>query len=303
MKIKENLEIFKGLNLIEFAERFKTDADCKEYLAFVKWKNGYKCRKCGHEKCQIRKDFSRTCNICSDTESPSAGTLFHKVKFGLRKAFFICYEMSTTTKGLSALQTAVRYGISRPTARLFMHKIRESMKSSENYPVKGNVQVDEFTSGGKEDGKPGRSYDVKRKKIVCAIELSDKGGVKRFYSLKINDFSSKSLQTIFDKHIDKEAKVTTDQWKGYIPIAREYNITQTPSDKGKNFLILHIMIHKVKSWIRDVYSWVSEYHLNRYLDEFSYRLNRSQTKGTIFHNLIKRMVDHDKICQRNLICS
>ena len=34
-------------------------------------------RKCGHKKYQVRKDFSRTCNICEDTESPTAGTLFY----------------------------------------------------------------------------------------------------------------------------------------------------------------------------------------------------------------------------------
>ena len=44
------------------------------------------------KKYQVRKDFSRTCNICGDTESPTAGTLFHRLKFGLRKAFFICFE-------------------------------------------------------------------------------------------------------------------------------------------------------------------------------------------------------------------
>ena len=26
------MEIFKGQNLLEFAERFKTDLDCKDYL-------------------------------------------------------------------------------------------------------------------------------------------------------------------------------------------------------------------------------------------------------------------------------
>lgn len=92
------MEIFTGQNLLEFAERFKTDLDCEQYLAHYKWKNGFICRKCGHKKCQIRKDFSRTCNICSDTESPSAGTLFHRVKFGLRRAFFICFEIEDSTK-------------------------------------------------------------------------------------------------------------------------------------------------------------------------------------------------------------
>jgi hypothetical protein len=40
-----------------------------------------------------------------------ANTLFHKVKFGLRKAFFICFEMTTTPKNISASQMAVRFGV------------------------------------------------------------------------------------------------------------------------------------------------------------------------------------------------
>jgi hypothetical protein len=29
------MDIFKGQNLLEFSDRFKTDQDCKEYLAFI----------------------------------------------------------------------------------------------------------------------------------------------------------------------------------------------------------------------------------------------------------------------------
>lgn len=60
-----------------------------------------------------------------------------------------------------------------------MHKIREAMKSSGKYPIKGKVHVDEFVIGGKEEGKVGRSYDSKKKKVVCAVELTDEGKVKR----------------------------------------------------------------------------------------------------------------------------
>ena len=59
-------------------------------------------------------------------------------------------------------------------------------------------------------------------------------------------FSSKSLRTIFDKHIDKTAYITTDESKGYRPI-KDYNITQKPSNDGKNFPTLHKVIHQVKS--------------------------------------------------------
>lgn len=297
------MEIFKGQNLIEFAERFKTDLDCKKYLSEIKWSERYVCRKCGHTKSQERRDHSRTCNICSDTESATSNTLFHKVKFGLRKAFFICFEMSTSTKSLSASQTAVRFGVRENTARLFMHKVREAMKSSEKYPMKGIVNVDEYVVGGYEEGKPGRSYDSTKKKAVCAVELTEDGKVKRFYTFQIPDYSARSLRKMFEKHIDKDAKVTTDKWKGYRPIAKEYDITQIESDKGANFKALHVMIHQVKSWIRTTYSWVSEHNIDRYLDEFCYRINRSQSKDTIFNNLIKRMVNADSITHEKLLCS
>ncbi|MBC7655298.1 MAG: IS1595 family transposase, partial [Oligoflexus sp.] len=30
------MDIFKGQNLLEFSDRFKTDEDCKEYLSTIK---------------------------------------------------------------------------------------------------------------------------------------------------------------------------------------------------------------------------------------------------------------------------
>lgn len=105
------MEIFKGQNLLDFVNRFDSDEKWKEYLAFLKWNNGYNCIKCNHLGCQIRSNFSRTCNKCSYTESTGANSLFHKVKFGLQKAFLICYEMSTRTKGLSANYMGKRCGV------------------------------------------------------------------------------------------------------------------------------------------------------------------------------------------------
>lgn len=219
------MDIFKGQNLLEFAEHFKTDLDCKKYLSELKDKTTYKCLKCGHTAYQRKTDFSRQCNVCNHRESATANTLFHKVKFGLRKAFFICFEMSTTTKSLSARYVAVRFGITERTARLFMLKVREAMSSSGNNPMDGIVQVDEFVLGGREQNKPGRSYDSKKKKAVTAVQLTSEGKVRRMYAMSIDNFSAKSLQNIFTNHISKKAEVTTDKWRGYRPIAKVYNIT------------------------------------------------------------------------------
>ena len=295
------MELFKGQNLLEFVEAFKTDSDCLGYLSKIKWSAGYKCLKCEHSGCQTRKNHSKICNRCSYIESPTANSLFHKVKFGIRKAFYICFEMSTSTKSLSASYVAERFGVTEKTARLFMHKVREAMKSSGNYPIEGDVHIDEFVIGGKEEGKVGRSYDSKKKKIVCAVELTEAGKVKRMYSMKIENYSAKELKKIFEAHISPGAAVTTDLWKGYRPIMKDYNISQIESNGGLNFKALHTMIHQVKSWIRTTYSWVSHDNVNRYLNEFCYRINRSHAKNNIFNNLISRMASADKIYQPELM--
>jgi hypothetical protein len=293
-----------GQGIIEYFDKFKTDLDCLQYLADIKWAKGFKCCKCGHSKFTIRKaNLARDCNSCHHIESPTAGTMFHKVKFGIRKAFTIVFEMSATTKSISSSQMAKRLTIRSTTAWLFMHKVRISMKSSESFPITGKVIVDEFVFGGKEDLKPGRSSNSKKKKLVAAVEIDEKGGVKRAYFKSIEDYSSESLETIFDAHISVDAKVETDKWSGYIPLKEKYNITQTKSNKGNTFFEMNTIIHQTKSWLRSTFSWMHEGHIEKYLDEFSYRLNRSQSKETIFDNLINRIINAKHQCYRDIVIS
>jgi len=282
---------FEGENIIEFMERFPDDHTCLQYLSEIKWSNGYICSKCGHQKHTVRKkNLARDCNRCHHIESPTANTLFHSLRFGIRKAFMIVFEMSATTKGLSSSQLAKRYGISRQTAWTFSHKVRIAMQSSGNHPMKGNVQVDEFVFGGKETLKQGRSKDSKKKKLIGAVELTEKGKVKRVYFNKLEDYSSKSLFKIFDSHISKDARVVTDKWTGYVPIGKSYNIEQKYSDKGGSMKQMHTIIHQVKSWLRSIFSWVHQGHIEKYLAEYSFRINRSIHRQTIFHKLIERMI-------------
>lgn len=289
------METFKSESIVDFFDTFKTDLDCLAYLSKIKWQENHSCVKCGHKKFTVRKaNFARDCNMCHHVESPTANTLFHKVKFGIRKAFIIAFEMSVNTKSVSSSQMARRLNISRQTAWLFMHKVRSAMKSSESQPMEGLVFVDEFVFGGREDLKQGRSNDSKKKKIVVAVEVSENRGVKRAYFKKIENYSSKELTKIFESHISKEAQVTTDQWKGYSPLKSEYDITQVKSNTS-DFFEINTIIHQLKAGLRSVYSWMHEGHIEKYLDEYSYRLNRSLHKQTIFDNVINRMLKHQHI--------
>ena len=297
------MDIFKGESIISFYDRFQSDHDCLVYLADKKAEQGYICRKCGHTKYTVRKkNLARDCNKCHHLESPTAGTLFHKVKFGLRKAFGMVFEMSATTKSISANQMSKRFEVRYVTAWLFMQKVRKAMKSSVKSPMEGDVIVDEFVFGGREDLKQGRSTDSKKKKVVAAVQKDDTG-IKRVYFKPIADYSCASLRVIFDAHISPKAQVSTDKWTGYKPLKKEYNIIQQKSDKGRNFFEMNTIIHQLKAWMRCNFSNIHKYHIQAYLDEFSYRLNRSIHKQTIFDNLISRMMKHKNLCYSDIIIS
>lgn len=73
----------------------------------------------------------------------------------------------------------------------------------------------------------------------------------RGYAKVIEDYSAKSLKTIFDVHLDQEAKITTDGWIGYTPLKKAYpDFEQKLSDKGRNFKMLHIQTRNFKMFTR-----------------------------------------------------
>jgi hypothetical protein len=294
--------IFKGENILEFSQRFFSDEKCREFITQEKWKNGYACKHCGHKKYfEVKKHCSRECTKCKYIESATAGTLFHKLKFGLQKSFLIIFEMSCTTKGMSSLQIAKRYGITQKTAWFFMQKVKIAMESSKTHPMTGTVHVDEFVIGGKETGKQGRSYDSKKSKVVCAIELAEKGKIKRGYAKVIDDYSANSIEPIFKDHISLDANIKTDKWTAYKKLSKKYLIVQEKSKPNENFKQMHTIIQQIKSEIRTIQTHVNRGHLQKYLDEYFFRLNRSIYKETIFNKLFERMVNHSLVFEKNLV--
>jgi transposase-like protein len=280
---------FKSLSLFEFQERFKSVADCLIHLSNLKWKDGFKCRKCGHtHSCSGHASHSRQCTSCRYVESPTAQTLFHKVKFDLLKAFYIVYFVSTNKKGITSTELSRKLGLRQKTCWAFKRKVMKAMKSSGNFPITGNAEVDETVFGGQEIGVKGRKNN-KKKLVVVGIEKRKKG-VSRVYARVIEKADAKHLGSFIEDHIDTDATITTDKWTGYQPLKAKFkNLNQIYSgDKGGNFPELHRVIMNIKSWLRGMHHYVKD--LQDYLDEYSYRFNRSFMKENIFDNLLNRMI-------------
>ncbi len=163
-QIMKEEKMFKGVSILEFSKWFTRKEDCSDYLSGIKWSEGYKCRRCGNPKyCGTRRYGERRCTRCRCVESPTAHTLFHKVKFPLVKAFYILFFVSTSSKGMSTYELARKLEMNQPVVWRFKSKIMLAMKSSGNYPIDGQVEVDETHVGGKVKEKRGRTKQLKNR--------------------------------------------------------------------------------------------------------------------------------------------
>lgn len=290
---------FKSLTIFEFQEKFRSDKDCLKYLSEIKWAGGFSCKKCGHGNyCQGNGLYTRQCTSCNYNESPTCGTLFHKLKFSLLKAFYIVYYVSTNKKGIASTELSRKLGLRQKTCWLFKQKVMRAMKSSGNYLMEGKVEVDETVVGGQEENTRGRK-NKKKKLVVFAIEKKGRG-ISRVYGKVIEKSSAKEFSSFFGQNISSEAEIKTDRWRGYGPLAKDYqNLKQEPSGKkGKGFPELHRVIMGFKGWLRGIHHHAS--HLQAYIDEYTYRFNRNFMKENIFDNLLNRMMSY-KPCSYKMI--
>lgn len=164
-----------GENVLDFVKIFPDDDSCREFIANEKWKDGYKCKRCENTKyVYFEKHNKRECTKCRYNESPTAGTLFHRVKFGIQKAFCIVFEMAYTNQAVSSIHIAKRYEITQKTAWLFIQKVKLAIKASKKDPMNDKLQINNFGIGRIEIS--GKSFGQKSD-AVCDITLTEEGEI------------------------------------------------------------------------------------------------------------------------------
>ena len=141
------MKTVKGLSRRNFELKFGTNEKCIHYLSIQKWGDGFKCMKFSHtEYRKGKKAPFKRCLKCGLEESPTAHTLFHKVKFDLYKAFGMIYDIMTSKKGANSVWLAERYEVSQNTAWRFKRKVLSYLKSSKNNPLSVLIHVDDQRS-------------------------------------------------------------------------------------------------------------------------------------------------------------
>ncbi|MDP4226179.1 MAG: transposase [Bacteroidota bacterium] len=122
--------IFKDdLSPEQLEELFTNDDKCLEFLADLKWSNGFVCRKCGNtNSCAGKSPYSRRCTRCKSEESAITGTIFHNCKFPISKAFYIAYHVCKDKEDISSYEFARRLSLRQMTCWNFKTKIQTALQ-------------------------------------------------------------------------------------------------------------------------------------------------------------------------------
>src|SRR5512146_1525465 len=281
-------------SLIEFQRRFPDERACAEYLARVRWPDGFRCPSCGQGRgWQLSsKAFTWECASCRRQTSVTAGTVMHASKLPLTVWFWAAYLMATHSNGIAALQLQAQLGLgSYKSAWLMCAKLRRAMVAPGRAPLAGLVEIDETAIPlRREDDPPagGRGRRRQGKLLVAVgVEVHD-GGPGRVRLATIANCSARSLHAFVEVNVASGATARTDGWSGY-PGAP--GVIHDPHVVGA--MAAHVVLpwtHRVfanlKAWALGVYHGLREKHLQSYLDEFTFRFNRRGTRHAAFRSLL-----------------
>ena len=121
--------IFKSEIPRELADELMQDSNkVLQFVADVKWENGYACRNCGHTNyCEGKTPASRRCTRCKKEESAAAHTIFHNIKFPINKAFFIAYNVCILGDEYSSYSYSTQLGLNQMTCWKFRKRIHQCL--------------------------------------------------------------------------------------------------------------------------------------------------------------------------------
>jgi hypothetical protein len=123
----------KELNSKQLNELFGSDEKCYEFLAELKWSEGFVCRKCGNTNhCPGKTPHSRRCTKCKTEESSTTGTIFHNCKFPVSKAFYIAYNVCKGKEDISTYEFARRLSLRQMTCWNFKTKIQQALQKMDS---------------------------------------------------------------------------------------------------------------------------------------------------------------------------
>lgn len=288
-----------AFNVREFFARFPNEQACLDHIMAVRF-GGTKmdCPSCGAEgefhKLRDRRVYA--CPHCLFQIAPTANTILHDTRTPLVSWFYAMWLFCTTRHGVSGKELQRQLGVTYKTAYRIGMQIRK-LAGSDMFQalLEGHVEADEAYVGGRHHGgKRGRGAEGKT--IVVGMVQRDGGPTK---AIVAENVKKKTLRPILNEHVAKGSVVSTDELKSYNLLTGD-GYTHGAVNHGQREYAYYDYRQKVthhvnsvegfwrlfKASIRSTHVHISAKHMQRYLDEFTFRATYRDRVNGMFDLLV-----------------
>ena len=272
---------------------YTDETTARKHLERLLWPDGPVCPHCGtiNEATLLKGKSTRPgvykCRPCEKPFSVTVGTLFERSKIPLHTWVYATDLLTASKKGMSAHQLHRMLKVTYKTAWFMAHRIREAMTEDKMPPMGGSgqqVQSDETYYGN--TSKRSKSYrkGLKNKQSIVGLVEPETGEARAFHVKAAN---VRTVRKILFTNARRSSILVTDEagiYKNLGPkfvqhetvmhTAREYvNRDGFTTNNVENFFGIF------KKGMVGVYHFCGEQHLQRYLNEFSFRYSHRSGLG------------------------
>ena len=302
--------IFEFKTLMEFTDYFCDEETCVKHFTDSRFRNGEYCPHCHHDKIYLCANGKRYhCAKCKQDFTIRTKTVFGDSKLPLRKWYMAVYLLSTSGKGISSVQLAKQIGVTQKTGWFIDHRIRKAMKQNKGR-LFGKIEADETFIGG-------LSKNMHAKQRKAAIRGTGGTGKTPVFGMKSRAGEVRAQVVpsvgIVDLHREIKSNVApgatlyTDGWVGYRGLKAEFNHASV-DHMAKQYVNGDCHTNGIESFwalfkrgYHGIYHHMSRKHLQRYVNEFTFRLNRrTESMQTIFSDVVQKISESSKLPYKEL---
>jgi transposase-like protein len=272
---------------------YTDETAARKHLESLLWPNGPICPHCGveNEATLLKGKSTRPgvykCRPCQKPFSVTVGTVFERSKIPLHQWVYATDLLTASKKGISAHQIHRMLKITYKSAWFMCHRIRKAMEDANPAPMGGegsSIQIDETYYGNTSKRAKHYKKGHSQKMGVVALVEPKSGQVRAVAMQKAN---AETVREFLVTNADRKSELYTDESRLYTLVGREFAAHKTVEHgwNGRGYYVgkdgqttnnVENFFGVFKKGMVGVYHFCGEQHLQRYLDEFSFRYsNRS----------------------------
>ncbi len=283
-------------SFVDLIERFPTVDSCIEFFEEERWHGNVVSPFDSSSRVYKCKNHRYRCKNTKKYFNVRTGTFLDSSNISLKKWLYAIWILTCHKKGTAASELSRDLGVTHKTAWFMAHRIRANMTQSEQEMLDGIVESDETFVGGKnknrhKDKKVPKSQGRSFKDKTPVLGLLQRGGMLRTFV--IPNTSGETIKPLIYKNVERGCRFISDEWKAYRRLWIHYDHKVIHHSKKQYVNLDDPTIHTntiegfwgiFKRGYNGNYNWMSRKHLQRYMDEFTFRYN------------VKNLTEGDKFC-------